>query len=146
MYPIQNVNSAGTEKCWPNVTLLFCLDLILTPLRTLPPLLLKWCFFFFFPYTTLLLSLESEINVILTFQCYFHTILLLFTSLKYPSLGFWWLLLVFLAVSHGGMWEPSSLIREWYLGPWQWKQSPNHWTVREFPKISQFWISCYSQL
>ena len=130
-----------------DLTLLFCLDLILTPLRTLPPLLLKWCFFFFPSIPLVLLSLESEINVIFTFQCYFQTILLLFTSLKYPSLRFWLLLLVFLAVSHGGMWDPSSLIREWYPGPHQWKhKSPNHWTVREFPKISRFWISCYIQL
>ena len=145
MYPIQNVNSAETEKCWPNFTFLlgFNPDSFENTASSASQVVL-----FFFPSIPLvLLSLESEINVIFTFQCYFQTILLLFTSLKYPSLRFWLLLLVFLAVSHGGMWDPSSLIREWYPGPHQWKhKSPNHWTVREFPKISRFWTSCYIQL
>lgn len=62
----------------PDLPFLFCLDLLLTPLKTLPPLLLKWWLSPHHPQHYLLLSLENEVNVIL--QWYFWTIFSLLHS------------------------------------------------------------------
>lgn len=62
----------------PKFPLFFCFDLILTLLwrHCHPCSPLKWLLFLPWTPLILLLSLESEVNVIFILQCYFQTILL----------------------------------------------------------------------